>query len=233
MELTLAELPETLRHYTGKPVPKWMRVLAPDAAASILKLETEQGPLSYTDIWRSAEVSRLARATKRGVQPPGYSAHNYGLAVDFDIDGTMKLRKWSYAQMLAILEGYGWYCHRRDGASGKSESWHFNYLGAAVRKYLPLADPKRARTWAAPAEQLMADRYGKQMKLSAIEVQAALKSVRMYAGDLDGRLGPISKQGILAFQRAWGLAPTGLSDESFQRTLAFVTATRITALARL
>lgn len=225
MELILSELPETLRHYTGKPVPKWMRVLHPNAAASVLKLETELGPFIFTDLWRSAEVSALARAKKQGVQPPGYSAHNYGLSIDFSVEDCLKLKKVDYAHFTALLEGYDWHCHRRDGAPGKSEWWHFNFLGGDSKRLLALAN-KKSSTWALPVETKLQELYGPQMKLTAVEIQGRLKQLKMYSGDEDGRLGPISKQAILIFQKAWGLAPTGLADEKLQRTLAFVTATK-------
>jgi hypothetical protein len=227
MELVLAELPESLRHYTGKPVPKWMRVLHPTAAASLLQLEKDTGGLSYTDIWRSAEVSLNARATKQGVQPPGFSGHNFGFSIDLDIDGTLKLRKWTYAQLLVVMEKAGWYCHRRDGVMGKSECWHFNFFGPTPAPYLLVIDPKKASTWSAGVEKRIVTEYGKELTLSSMQVQTALKTMKLYNGDIDGKFGPISRSALGVFQKGWGLVASGdPSDPRTQRTLAFVTATK-------
>jgi len=222
MQLVLAELPDSLQHYTGKPVPKWMRRLAPDAAGSLLRVEAETGGLVYTDLWRSAEVSLAARAEKQGVQLPAYSPHNYGFAVDVAVDETLRKRNWSYTQLLGVLEGYGWYCHRRDGAPGKSESWHFNFLRPGGKPYLGNVDPKKATTWHLGVEARIQESYGAQLCLDTPGVQYALKKLRMYVGEVDGVVGPITRQGIAAFQRAWGLKATGVADEKTQRTLAFL-----------
>lgn len=224
MELLLTELPETLRHYTSKPVPRWMRVMHPEAAASLIQLEKDTGGLSYTDIWRSAEVSLRARKVKQGVQPPGFSGHNFGFSVDLDLDGTMKLRKWTYEQIVAVMENHGWYCHRRDGKTGKSEWWHFNYFGPHPEKYLKVIDPKRASTWAAGVEKRIVDTYGEALQLKPTAVQWELKKLKMYHGGIDGDLGPLSVEAIKAFQRAWGLKPDGVPGPKTQRTLAFITA---------
>lgn len=226
MELLLTQIPVPLTHYTGKPFPKGLALLHPAAAASLLKLETEQGPLRYTDIYRTAELSLSARKSKQGVQPPGFSGHNYGLSIDFDLDGIAKLKGWTYAKLLAILEGYGWYCHRRDGKGG-FEAWHFNHLGPDARKYLARADVKRSATWAAPVEAYVQELYGEfASRMDAKCVQTLLGRLKLYGGEVDGRLGPRTNEAVLAFERAWGLRVDGLVDERFKRTLAFVTATR-------
>lgn len=227
MKLLLAEIPEsleTLLHYTGKPVPKWMRKLAPDAAASLIKLDRDTGGLSYTDLWRSAEVSLMARQSKRGVQAPGYSGHNYGFSVDLDLEGTKKKRGWTYLQIIEAMQAHGWYCHRQDGKDGRSESWHFNYFGKDYPKYLKHSSSHISSSWSQPVEALMQERYSAQMKLSDIEVQASLKKLKFYSGELDGKIGPISRAGISQFQKAWDLQATGMADLRTQRTLAFLTA---------
>jgi hypothetical protein len=226
MELLLAELPETLKHYTGKPVPKWMRVMHPDAAASLVQLEKDTGGLSYTDIWRSAEVSLAARASKQGVQPPGFSGHNYGFSVDLDIDGILKAKKWTYAQLTAVMENHGWYCHRRDGQYGKSECWHFNYFGPLPERFLKAIDPKKASTWSAGVEKRIVEVYGEDFELKPTTIQYSLKQLKMYVGAVDGQMGPITTAAIKAFQRAWGLTPDGQAGPKTQRTLAFVAATK-------
>lgn len=224
MQLVLAELPASLQHYTGQPVPRWMRRLAPDAAASLLRVEAETGGLVYSDIWRSAEVSLVARATKEGVQLPAYSGHNYGFAIDVALDETLRRRDWNYVQLVGMLEGYGWYCHRRDISPEKLESWHFNYLGTGATKYLEQVNPRKPSTWHLAAESRIQDAYGHALKLDTPGVQYNLQKLRMYAGEIDGIAGPLTAQGLVAFQRAWALPVTGKADEKTQRTLAFIAA---------
>lgn len=221
MELLLKELPETLLHYTGKPVPKWMRVLRPETADSLLILEAESGGLVYNDLWRSAAISLWAMQQKAGVQPPGFSAHGYGLAVDFAVDATLTKLKWTYPKFLAFMEAHGWFCHRRDGKRG-SEDWHFQALPA---EYLKHADAKRPVTWAAPVEARMQELYGPQMALGTMDQQEALKSLKLYAGDIDGKMGPLSQKAEAAFRQKWGLPVAG-DNTRYQRTLAFVAATK-------
>lgn len=223
MELILKELPESLQHYTGKSIPKWMRMLHPEAADSVLQLEKDSGGLVYNDVWRSAEVSLWAMKQKSGVMPPSFSGHNFGLSIDFAVEHTLKKLNWTYAQFLKFLEDRRWFCHRRDAALG-SESWHFNFLPNG----LPVGtlDVKKPATWALPVEQRMLLLYSEQLLLTPSQVQAGLKQLKMYSGDVDGILGPISSSAISVFQRAWGLPVTGEPNKTTQRTLAFVTATK-------
>jgi hypothetical protein len=224
MLLSLSELPESLRHYTDKPVPKWMRRLAPEAAGSLLRIEAETGGLVYTDLWRSAEVSLAARADKHGVQPPAYSAHNFGYAIDVALEETMRRRDWSYVQLVGVLEGYGWHCHRRDISPEKPESWHFNHLGPGYKAYLETVSARKPTTWHLAAEARIQKVYGDALQLDTPGVQYNLQKLKMYVGEIDGVAGPITRQGVLAFQRAWGLPATGQADEKTQRTLAFIAA---------
>jgi len=230
MKLELRALPPTVRGiYNTKAgpgtLPERFRYLWPPAADALLEMELDTGGLVYSDILRSAEESLAAMQRKAGVQPPGFSGHNFGFSFDVAVDETMKLRGWDYNRLLTELEAHGWYGHRRDGARGygKSESWHFNYLGSGGGKYLVLARPG---AWAEPLEARVRDVYGAAFALTDSEVQACLKKLGMYAGDVDGVVGPLSKQAIGAFQRAWRL-PEGPADSRTRRVLAFVAAERV------
>lgn len=222
MELLLTELPESLLHYTGKSIPKWMRMLHPQAAVSVLRLETDSGGLVYNDVWRSAEISLWAMRQKSGVQPPGFSGHGFGLSIDFAVDATLKKLSWDYATFVAFLEARNWFCHRRDGKRG-SEDWHFNFLPHGL--LATLIDVKRAVTWAAPVEERIKALYGEQLRLGAMEQQAALKGLKLYTGDIDGQMGPKTQRAEAAFREKWGLPIAG-ENARYQRTLAFVTATK-------
>ena len=67
-------------------------------------------------------------------------------------------------------------------------------------------------------------RYKEQFTLSPIQMQEALAKMRLYNGEIDGMLGPISRAAADAFARAWNLGPREFTDARFQRTIAFVTA---------
>jgi hypothetical protein len=205
-------------------LPERFRYLHPDAAAGFVALEAATGGLVYSDILRSAEESLHAAQTKRGVQPPGFSGHNFGFSVDVAVEETMKLRGWDYAKLVATMEAYGWHCHRRDGARGYrlSEHWHFNFFGAASAKYLKTTI---GGSWASPLEALVLDTYEEAFRLTDAELQACLKKLGMYAGDVDGQVGPLTRAAVGAFQRAWMM--DGQRDEvRTRRVLAFVAAER-------
>jgi hypothetical protein len=230
--LRLATMPATLlgpndADYKGT-VPKRMRYLAPDVGAALLALEKDVGTLVYTDMWRSAESSLVARRVKRGVQPPAYSPHNYGIAVDLDLHATMKLRGWKYNYLLEVMKAHGWFCHRRDGLGPDDmEAWHFNYLGDDSDKYLTHVDIDNHVTWANAAESRIYERYGQQFVLSPKEIQTSLVQLHMYKGDIDENVRSLlCREAVMSFQRAWGLAEDGDPGPKTQRTLAFVTATK-------
>lgn len=192
--------------------------LHPDAAEAFVALESATGGLVYSDIWRSAEASLEARKSKRGVQRPGFSAHNWGIAFDCAVDATLKLHDWKYPQLVAACAQHGWYCHRADGARG-FEDWHFNWLGAGNKAHGESAALQRVRAL-----------YDADLALDAKEVQAGLMRLRMYRGDIDGIIGPRSQEAIEAFARAW-LLPTAEwkhTSSMFQQTLAFVASDVVT-----
>lgn len=210
---------------TKDVLPERMRYLHPDAARSVRRMAKDGKRGRASDVFRSPESSLQAAAEKRGVQPPGYSAHNFGVAVDFDVAVLMSRWKLSKVALDGLMDSYGWVCHRQDHQMG-SESWHYNFLGEPDtdegKRYRALV-----RTSSAPAvEQRIVDLYGPTLTLDAVGVQTALRELRMYSGELDGALGKLSQQAVMAFQRAWHLPVTGLADAKTQRTLAVVTAKR-------
>jgi len=236
MKLLLKSLPELRGIYMvrGHPfrMPKRALKLHPDAATALLGLEAETGGLVYSDIYRSAEASLMARRRKRGVQPPGFSAHNYGLAVDLAIDdyvppgtngpkeqGVLSRLDCDYEKLRQYMAAYGWYCHRRDGKRG-FEDWHFNFLGHAPGRHLDEAK----RGWSRVAESVIQARYGSQLDINDVDLQKALAQLGMYHGEADGIIGPLSRSAVRAFERAWGLTEDGVPDDRMRRTLAFVSA---------
>jgi hypothetical protein len=219
--LRLSVLPtEAVRGIYGlhkNALPERMRFLYPAAAASYLQHLADRVVVS--DMFRSAEASLLAVRTRAGSQPPAFSAHNYGLAIDLDIDRT---RRAVGAQTKKSLDHWmaerGWFCHRRDSRDAM-EAWHYNFevdslIGSGERTTAPAVERKI---------QLL---YGSAFQLDARGVQRALKQLGLYAGEVDGDIGPLSRTAISAFQRAWSLRVDGDAGTMTKRTLAYVTASR-------
>jgi hypothetical protein len=223
MILTLRKLPPLRGIYNGK-VPNWARYLAPEAADSLMMIEQDEG-LIYTSVWRSANGSLWAIKNKQGAMPPGFSAHNYGFAVDLTVDQILKEKGWSYTKLLGFMKEYGWYCHRRDGKTG-GEYWHFNYFGDDAKSLLRLAKRDNSRTWHLPVEEVMRVNYDVHWHLTVREVQSALKKLKFYFERVDGTWGPYSREALNSFQRAYKMRETRIPTARDERTLAFCTATK-------
>lgn len=203
--------------YNGA-VPKRSAFLYPLAARSLLSMPQ----MVFTDLYRSPSAILRAYQSKPGTQPPGYSAHGYGLAVDIDLEETLPLRGWSYPELVSFMETNGWYCHRRDLDETGSEAWHFNYL--EDRYFMLGVDPQDHSTWKNAAESKIISLYGNQFALSAVRVQEILLSRGEYGGPADGEMNVKTISAIRNFQQRWGLKSDGIAGPVTQRTLAFVSA---------
>ena len=226
LTLTLSTLPPSILgiYGPGKDIlPERMRYLHPQAAASFLKLEAGPHRLRVSDVWRSAEASAQARGEKRGVQPPGRSGHNFGFCIDLDVNYMLAHYRWKKPELDAFMNENGWYCHRKDHEQD-NECWHFNYFGAEAPKYLAASEGSRVTS--AGLEQKIQDVYGQHFVLSPVDIQNALRTLKLYGGEVDGSLGPLSAEALKAFQRTWELPVTGKADEETQRLLAFLTCER-------
>lgn len=218
MQIELQRIPPPASCYGG-PLPERMAWLHPDAAASFAEL----GDLVISDMYRDAASSREAREKKAGVQPPGYSAHGYGLAIDVAVDETLARLGCGYPELLIRLRTRGWWAHRRDGERGR-EDWHFNWLGPRAGLCLAAATSVPA-TWSHVAEAnilLVYPELGRRMEPE--EIQEALQSLWYYRGPIDGELGPVSKDAAERFAQAWHCHPHG---QGFERTLRFVAASTV------
>jgi len=175
-----------------------------------------------SDMYRSAESSLWAIENRKGALPPGKSGHGFGRSIDLDIKRSMKNLGFKRKRQLDDwMAARGWFCHRSDHRM-KHEAWHYNYFGVDT-KWSKLALKTRWRS--VVLEKLLKHLYGKQFKLTAKQVQGYLKELKLYGGAIDGKLGPISKQAIKAFQRTWKLGADGVAGPKTKRVLAFVTAT--------
>jgi hypothetical protein len=194
--------------------------LQPDAARSFLAIAEH---LTVSDVYRSAESSLAAVRSGRGAKTPGFSAHNYGLAVDVDVRASMRLLNVKTKQGLdECMAPEGWWCHRVDHQITplKGESHHFNFLGS------DFVLPRGASSTAGAIEARIVELYGAAFVLDEKAQQVALSFLRLYHGTIDGELGPLSKEALRAFQRTWRLPETSKADAKTQRTLAYVAAER-------
>lgn len=221
LRLVLKSLSETsVRGIYGPAedrLPERMRLLHPDAAASFLGMADF---VVVSDMFRSPESSLRAVREKRGAQPPSYSAHNYGLAIDLAIDATRK--RWNLGTKQRLdeeMEARGWFCHRRDHAL-EHEAWHFNFLG--VGAHIPVD----LQATSSLIEARIVELHGASFGADERACQEMLARLRLYAGAIDGDIGPLSRESIRAFQRTWGLKESGALDRRTRRTLVYVTCER-------
>jgi hypothetical protein len=205
----------------GKPgrMPDRMRYLHPDAAIDYSKI---QPWVVVSDMFRTPESSLEAVRAKRGAQPPAYSAHNFGKAIDLALKESMERlaaklgrTRVTKAELDATMEKAGWFCHRRDHLM-EFEAWHYNHLGIGAK-------PQGTRT-SDEIEACIQSLYGAAFKLTPSAAQSALRKLRFYGAAIDGDIGPLTRQAIRAFQRAWGIGESGMLDAKTQRTLAYVSA---------
>lgn len=218
MNLILAQLPSTLTGpdgdgYNGK-VPARALYAHPEAFFSLIRLE-RAGGLVYTDIFRGAQGQLAAKrrnpATTKAVS---LSPHGYGLAVDLDVDATLKRRGWLYQRLLDEMGKEGWYCHRRDQARG-SEDWHFNFLSVQASVLLPKASIARRGTWDDPVEGRIQQLYGAQLAPGDDEIPTLLTAAHVNGGDAAA---------VKAFQTMWDLDADGIVGPNTRRVLAYTTA---------
>lgn len=226
LSLNLVSVPNVLGIYgASKDVfPARMARLHPDAAAAFLEAEKGLGVrLRVSDMFRTAEQSLQARAQKAGVQPPGWSLHNYGIAIDIATDDMLKATKLTKPDLDDRMEQYGWFCHRKDGKRGM-EDWHYNYLGKGEAAAPFLKASAASTNTSAAGDAKILSLYADQLALTPVEVQECLAHLKLYNGELDGVIGKRSKEAIMAFQRTWKLQPSGQIDKKTERTLAYVSA---------
>lgn len=224
LQLKLVRVPGVVGIYgpTKDQFPPRMSYLQVAASEAFQKASAAL-KLRVSDMFRTADESLRARATKKGVQPPGYSAHNYGLAIDIDTDAALASNKFNKVALDRAMESFGWWCHRKDGLRGM-EDWHYNYLGVFAEADPFLSIAARSTVRSAAIEAKIVQTFGNDLLLTPEEAQIALARMKFYHGEIDGTFGNGSKEALKAFQRAWGLSESGSLDARTERTLAFVSA---------
>jgi hypothetical protein len=200
--------------------------LDPAAAESFVAMEKEVGKLICLTMWWGPEHNLISKRLNKEVEPPGYSGHNFGFSIDLNLTDTLRTLKISYEVLLQRMKKFGWYCHRHDKEPQAPYSDHFNYLGADGAAALAIVENMNPESWGRAVEHHIVDRYGRFLHLSPAQVQGTLSAMKMYSGACTGNIDIMSREAILCFQRAWGLAETGDISIVLQRVLAFVGANR-------
>lgn len=214
--------------YTIDKIPGRMPARAlylhPHAAASFL---ADLAPcITVSDMLRTAESSLNAVRTGRGAQRPGYSGHNYGFSIDIEVSEAMRALGFKTKRLLDDwMATRGWFCHRRDHLI-EHEAWHYNFLKLAELRGGPPLLPAGTIT-SDELERLIQIVYGVELQPGDRDCQSMLALLHLYRGAIDGIIGPLSREAIAAFQRAWELTVDGTLGPKTRRTLAFVAAGRI------
>lgn len=210
----------------GEPnkMPSRCRRLHPQAYGAYAGMMASTGGLVVSDMFRTPESSLEAVKAKRGALPPSYSGHGYGFSIDFEVDAVMKRNGFkTKASLDDWMKSFGWFCHRLDGKRG-FEDWHYDF---SVDGVLPGLIRKGDRSMQPARERMLRLHYEKAWALSNKQAQEALQLLGLYSGEIDGIIGKISTQGILAFQRAWELSTSGKLDDRTKRVLWFVAANKM------
>lgn len=199
-------------------LPRRMKYLEPVAAECFVEMIRKYPGMAFSDMYRDPIASLQARRTKAGVQRPGYSGHNYGISFDCDVDQTCKNLNVRYNELISILKDYGWTCHRSDGKRGP-EDWHFNCIG----EYAKLPGAKGVQKWI-ENEHPMYCSPTITIKGNAKMIQEMLTKLRLYGGEIDGKLGPLSEAALNSFKKAYDLTGPSVTEAMVVRTLAIATA---------
>lgn len=181
----------------GKPQEMPLRALwlAPDAAESFSRDLADHVVVS--DMFRGPDSSLAAKRAGRGAAAPGYSAHNYGRAIDINIRETMReLGLGTKAELDTWMDAHGWRCWRRDHAMA-SEAWHYYWTTGVEWRGVPMLE------WQAACERDF-PAVGATGRHDAYARQSALSVLGYYSGECDGKWGPLSRAAAHAFERAWG-----------------------------
>ena len=218
----------------GTDMPDRFQWLAPEAAASLLKLEQAYpGCFYYSDVFRNARGSANRRKKnrkkrmKRGLSPiytgkkPGSSAHSFGYCTDDMVEvNIQRLRRrlddpgFNKSDYDALKREFGWVCHR-DGPNGgdhrmEHEFWHFNYLGDDLSRWMSHSNRKTS----GGVEAKVLYNYG-PFTLDPDGIREHLDRIGYFP----------NHEGITRFQKDWTLTADGIAGPETQRTLLYVGAT--------
>jgi len=101
---------------------------------------------------------------------------------------------WNSNHKHVVLIGGGWYYWN---AGYWYPAWGYDQAAA----YYPYDGPIYVGKSAKPFDQIVAD------------VQSILQEQKLYKGEVDGLVGPLTQEALAAYQSALGLEPTGAIDQ--------------------
>lgn len=229
LHLDVIPLPEVFRNRgiyptktKGDKLARRFMFAHPDLYPGMVELEREYpGCIFYSDVFRSPAESEAAVRAGRGALRAGSSTHNGGGAADVAVDKTRaRLRSFGITEMGkprwkreldAIFRERGMHCFRSDGKRGK-EDWHYDVGGGGYRRGQAWLNRTFGAYW--------------MHQMTTVHVQRMLGKLRLYQGELDGVAGPLTREALRLFQRAWRLPRTGRAGAKTRRVLAFVTAVK-------
>ncbi len=232
-------MPDRMRMLSPRACDNFMRCLAPFVVVS--------------DMFRSAESSLAAlKEGRKGIQPPSFSRHNYGEAIDLGVGETLRRMKGNSSVKLGLfgldkllhvggkpeemglavrtkrqldlwMAERGWFCFRGDHKL-LLECWHFDFLGASADLAFPYTSKKeRSIAWG----QVLEVHAHAWTDVTPQEFQALLAQIGFYKGAIDGKIGPQSRAAIGALQRAWKIPDTEKIDARTTQILVYVTCERV------
>ncbi len=176
----------------GNKIPSRMMYLRNDAWIK-LKEACVDLRLFFSDIYRSPASSAEAYARKIGVSKPGYSGHNYGVAIDLDVQTTLKENATTYQHLCEYLIFHGWtpYQGTISPFSRGKEDWHFNFIGSFAKAF---GGSSQVENWI---------QSNIKFETSLVDIQRMLFYLKFYQGEIDGSGGPLTSEAIKKFKRAW------------------------------
>jgi hypothetical protein len=205
----------------GAPLPKRMALCTPDMFAAIFATKTDlkavNNDLVLSDLFRSYDMQLQAHldfvtGKKRAFSPPpGGSMHEAGRAFDLDLD---KIKRLTLPKFWPLAKGHGLSPIINAPNPRLSEAWHFDCRGShdLVHQYYTAGngDNFRSPYTAMAASAIVSvgqkvDALGDDVRPAYI--QSGLIRLGQNIGDLDGSIGPKSRQalGNLGIDAALGL----------------------------
>jgi len=189
-------------------LPKTMARCAPDMKAAVQKIsadvEASGGHLYLSDLFRSYDMQLQSHLDFRNGKksayspPPGGSMHEAGRALDLDLDNL----KMSLKDFWTLAGRHGLSPIIATPNSHLKEAWHFDCRGShdKVYKYYAAGKGKNMKPYQAMAASgilsvgIKVDRF--QANQQAAAIQAALIRLGHEIGDIDGSIGPKSRNAL-------------------------------------
>lgn len=191
-------------------LPKTMARCAPDMKSAVQKItadvEASGGHLYLSDLFRSYDMQLQSHLDFRNGKksayspPPGGSMHEAGRALDLDLDNL----KMSLKDFWTVAGRHGLSPIIATPNSHLKEAWHFDCRGShdTVYKYYAAGKGKNMKSYQAMAASgilsmgIKVDRF--QSNQQAAAIQGALIRLGHEIGDIDGSIGPKSRNALTA-----------------------------------